>query len=265
MKKNVLSYLLSIIFLLLSSQVLAPVKYSWEPAIGSTQIGFSLKNQSDYLIQFQIYNESAGAYHRHVFEIAPNDEYGINLNINIQTTLKIYYCPDTTLPGSCSELNLPIANIIETNFPSGKTIYITWDGKELLPQNEGPLPYTTASGYYLTNNMQKSDYRLTEIKSGNILYPREAGRDPWEIFPNAYRYNMTLRVAETYTDATLSKLVLGLGGTPTDGEINQSWQAISAQWNPDDHQDEPNFARAVMRIINRSRDNLFNSVIKPDQ
>ncbi len=264
MKKKIILYLFLAIATLITLPVFAPVQYNWYPEVGSTQVGFSLQNLSNYLIQFQIYNESAGAYHRHILEIAPNDDYDISLNINIPTHLKIYYCPETLL-GSCSELELPKANIIETNFPLGKTMYISWDGKELLPQNEGPLPYTTTSGYFLTDNVQKSDYTTTEIKSGLMIYPNEVGRDPWGIFPDALRYSLTLRVAEVYTDATLSKLVLGLTGTPTDGEINRAWEALSAQWNPDDHANEPNFARAVMRIINRSRDNLFNPVIKPDQ
>jgi len=264
MKKNIITSLVLTMLLLASVHLMAPMKYSWNPEPGSTQIGFSLQNLSNYMIQFQIYNESARAYHRHVFEIAPNGEYGININTNIQTKLKIYYCPEA-LSSSCSESSLPKANIIETVFPIGKTIYLSWDSKELLPQNEGPVRGTTISGYYLTDNVQKSDYAVTETKSGTKAYPKEVGRDPWELFPQAREYAKTLRVAEAYTDATVSKLVLGLSGTPTDGEINQAWETLSAQWNPDDHANEPNFARAVMRIINRSRENLFNPIIKTNQ
>jgi hypothetical protein len=236
------------------------MKYSWNPESGSTQVGFSLQNNSDYLIQFQIYNESAGMYHQHVLEILPNGEYEIRLNINVQTKLKIYYCPDSI---ACQELELPKTDSVETIFPLGKTIYISWDGKELLPQNEGQIPYTTKAGYYLTNNVQTTDYTLTFIKSAHIVYPKEIGRSAWDIFPNAREYAKTLRVAEAQTDATVFQLTLGIGGTPSEDEINRAWQATSAPWNPDNHPDEPNFARAVMKLINRARDGLFNSVIKP--
>ena len=270
MKRNILSYLVLAMIMLTTRCMLAPMKYSWNPSAGSTQVGFSLQNNSDYLIQFQIYNESAGGYHRHVLEIEPNGEYGINININVQTRLKIYYCPEG-MSTACSELNLPQANIVETRFPLGKTIYISWDGKELLPQNEGQTPYATKAGYYMTNNVQNNDYTLTETKLGNKTYPKEADRDPWDIFPQAQSYlnqlktfGNSLRVAEAYTDIPLSQSILGLGGAPSEGEINRAWQTIGAQWNPDDHQDEPNFARAVMRIINRSRDNLLNPIIKTE-
>lgn len=261
MKKNISTYLLFAATTLITISLFAPMKYSWNPEPGSTQIGFSLQNLSDYMIQFQIYNESARAYHRHIFEIAPNGEYGINININLPTKLKIYYCPETS-PNTCSETTLPKANIIETVFPLGKTMYLSWDSKELLPQNEGVIRGTTTSGYYLTDNVKQGDYSITETKSGTKTYPKETGRNPWEVFPRAQEYAKTLRVAEAYTDATVSKMVLGLSGTPTDGEINQAWETLSAQWNPDDHADEPNFARAVMQIINRARNALFNPIIR---
>jgi hypothetical protein len=259
-----------VLIILITLPIFAPMKYSWNPSEGSTQVGFSLQNLSDYLIQFQIYNESAGGYHRHVLEIEPNGQYDINLNTNVPTRLKIYSCPETT-PNMCSELNLPTATITETSFPLGKTIYISWDGKELLPQNEGPVPYATKAGYYLTDNVKNTDYRLTGTKSINKAYPKEIGRNPWEVFPGAQQYANSLinrgnglRVAETYTDITLSQCVLGLSGTPSDREINRAWALAGDQWNPDDHPDEPNFARAVMRIINRSRANLLNPIIRTD-
>lgn len=261
MKKNISTYLLFAATTLMTTSLFAPMKYSWNPEPGSTQIGFSLQNLSDYMIQFQIYNESARAYHRHIFEIPPNGEFGININTNIQTRLKLYYCPETS-PNTCSETTLPKADIIETVFPLGKTIYISWDSKELLPQNEGPIRGTTTSGYYLTDNVQKSDYTIRETKLSKVNYPKEIGRNPWEVFPKAQEYAKTLRPAEAYTDATVSQFVLGLSGTPTEGEINQAWETLSAQWNPADHTDEPNFARAVMQIINRSRNNLFNPIIR---
>jgi len=271
--KQLIPYLLPIILLLISGPLFAPMKYSWSPNENTTQVGFSLQNRSDSLIQFQIYNESAGIYHRHVLELQPNGEYGIQLNTNIQTKLKIYHCPDAS--GSCSELNLPKADIIETSFPVGKTMYISWDGRDLVPQNEERTRDVTKAGYFLTNNVQDSDYNLVQSKESNKIYPKEIGRDPWEVFPKAQTYlssldqfGNSLRVAEAYTDITLSLWVLGLmgglpaGGTPTDEQINQAWDRLSRQWNPDDHPDEPNFARAVMQIINRSQGNLVNSVIK---
>lgn len=270
MKRNILPYLLVITATLITLPTFAPMKYNWNPNAGSTQVGFNLQNNSDYLIQFQIYNESAGPYHRHVLEIEPNGEYGINLNTNVQTRLKIYYCPEG-MSGACSELNLPKVNTVETSFPLGKTIYISWDGKELLPENEGPVPYATKAGYYLTNNVQNTDYKLTETKYGNKTYPKEIDRNPWEVFPVARKYADSLilfgnglRVAEVYTDVTLSQCVLGLSGAPSEREINLAWDAAAVQWNPDDHPDEPNFARAVMRIINRSRSNLLNPIIKTE-
>lgn len=257
--------LLSTMLMLISVNLTAAVKYNWNPSDSSTQIGFSLQNQSDYLVQFQIYNESAGAYHRHIFEISPDGEYGIKINTNVQTKLKIYYCPDAA-SGACSELNLPKAAIVEATFPLGKTIYISWDGAELLPQNEGTTAYATASGYFLTDNVQKTDYKITKTMPGDKTYPQEDGRDPWSVFPTkAQEYAQTLKPIEIYTDGTLSKFVLGLGGTPTEEQIDQAWATISTRWNPDDHPEEPNFARAVMRIINRSRSNLLDPVVKSGQ
>jgi hypothetical protein len=254
-------YILALgIALIISGYLFAPLKYNWNPEAGTTQVGFSLQNLSNYLIQFQVYNPSAGGYNRHVLEILPNGEYALNINIDVQTRLKIYFCPDG--PIKCSELDLPVADTVEASFPLNKTLYLNWDGRELIPQNEGPIPYTTTSGYLLSNNVQQSDYTVMYSPSSTIVYPAETNRTPWEVFPSALEYAKTLRVAEVYTDATVAKLVLGLTGTPSDSEIDWAWQTLSAHWNPDDYPNEPNFARAVMKIINRSRDTLLNPIIK---
>jgi hypothetical protein len=143
--------------------ILATMGYSVHALVEPT---FHLKNNSHHEIKIDIKQSGNSVFKVKPVDlktIAKGDDFSFLLDIDKPTALEIYQCPT---PDFCKE-NLPQKTIVR--FTEGKTIYIKYNGKKVMPQEGSKFKGKTTAGYSTKNNVEQSDISvLSDLKKRKL-------------------------------------------------------------------------------------------------
>src|SRR5579862_5202798 len=122
---------------------------------------FSLKNKSTETIHLDIKQNNTSI--TGLKSIAKDSDFESSLDTSKPTLLEIHVCPNI---GQC------FLNDHDTFFATinaGKTMYLKFDGKMLVPQKGSAKGGKTTKGHSTKNNVTKNDFSVTKgmTKSGN--------------------------------------------------------------------------------------------------